>query len=86
MFYERVVHGGERPPLNKKWPEELKKLMIACWSAEMENRPTFREIVEKLDLMLEHEKGGGTGTAVKRKVTNTVRRISGMIDRHSTWF
>jgi hypothetical protein len=86
MFYERVVHGGERPPLNKKWPEELRKLMTDCWSAEMENRPTFTEIAKRLDSMLEQEKGGGPGTAVKRKVSNTVRKISGMIDRHSTWF
>lgn len=86
MFYERVVHGGERPPLNKKWPEELRNLMTACWDAEMEKRPTFREIVEKIDSMLEHEKVVGPGTAVKKKVSNTVRRISGIIDRHSTWF
>lgn len=88
LFYERVVHGGERPPLSKKWPEELKKLVIACWSAEMENRPAFREIVEKLDSMLENEKagGGGPGTTVKKKVSKTVRKISGIIDRHSTWF
>lgn len=86
MFYERVVHGGERPALNKKWPDELKKLMMDCWSADMDVRPTFREIVETIDSMLNNEKPGGTGTTVKKKVSNTVRRISGMIDRHSTWF
>jgi len=89
MFYEQVVHGGERPPLNKKWPEELKKMMVDCWSADMDVRPTFSEIVEKIDSMLDSEKSGGmsTGkTVLKKKVTNTVRRISGMIDRHSTWF
>jgi Protein tyrosine and serine/threonine kinase len=86
MFYERVVHGGERPPVTKKWPEELKKLMTDCWSADMEIRPTFREIVEKIDGMLDTEKAGGTSTTVKKKVSSTVRRISGIIDRHSTWF
>lgn len=86
MFYERVVHGGERPPLNKKWPEELKKLMVDCWSADMEVRPTFREAVRKIDSLLENEKSVGTGTTVKKKVSNTVRKISGLIDRHSTWF
>lgn len=86
MFYERVVHGGERPPVNKKWPEELKKLMADCWSADMEVRPTFREIVIKIDSMLDNEKAGGATTTVKKKVTSTVRRLSGMIDRHSTWF
>lgn len=31
QFYERVVHGGERPPLSRKWPEELTSLMTDCW-------------------------------------------------------
>mmetsp|Transcript_32431 Transcript_32431/g.53635 ORF Transcript_32431/g.53635 Transcript_32431/m.53635 type:complete len:347 (+) Transcript_32431:871-1911(+) len=31
QFYERVVHGGERPPLSRKWPEELVSLMTDCW-------------------------------------------------------
>jgi serine/threonine protein kinase len=79
LFYERVVHGGERPPLNKKWPSELCKVISDCWDAEIENRPSFREVVERIDSLLSKEKEGGVS---KR----TLRRISGMIDRHSTWF
>lgn len=30
-FYTRIVDGGERPPLNKKWPKELTKLVTDCW-------------------------------------------------------
>ena len=30
-FYQKVVHDGERPPLNKKWPENLVELMTSCW-------------------------------------------------------
>ena len=30
-FYARVVHGGERPAINKKWPEDLVQLMKSCW-------------------------------------------------------
>jgi len=30
-FYSRVVHGGERPAINKKWPEDLVLLMKSCW-------------------------------------------------------
>ena len=86
MFYERVVHGGERPPLNKKWPEELKKLMTDCWSADLEVRPAFSEIVTKLDSLLENEKSGGASATVKKKMSSTVRRLTTMIDRHSTWF
>ena len=31
QFYARVVHGGERPIPNRKWPEELVSLMTECW-------------------------------------------------------
>jgi len=80
-FYERIVHGGERPPLNKKWPQELTNLMSECWDADMHNRPTFRDIVRRLDSLSSEEKGGAAG---KRK--QFLPKISGMIDRHSTWF
>ena len=81
MFYERVVHGEERPPMNKKWPQELCDLIAECWSADLERRPSFGEVVERIDGLLAKEKEGGTN-----KKSNTFRRISGMIDRHSTWF
>lgn len=79
MFYERVVHGGERPSLNKKWPPELCQLISECWDAEIENRPNFGNIVQRLDGLLLKEKEGGSKKSISR-------RISGMIDRHSTWF
>jgi serine/threonine protein kinase len=78
-FYERVVHGGERPSLNKKWPSELCKLISDCWNADIDSRPTFRGVVETIDLLLSREKEGGKGNSALRK-------ISGMIDRHSSWF
>mmetsp|Transcript_24913 Transcript_24913/g.57483 ORF Transcript_24913/g.57483 Transcript_24913/m.57483 type:complete len:1009 (-) Transcript_24913:439-3465(-) len=30
-FYRRVVYGGERPQLHKKWPPNLSKLLSDCW-------------------------------------------------------
>ena len=48
MFYEQVVHGGERPPLNNKWPPELCKLISSCWSIEIDDRPNFGGIVDKI--------------------------------------
>ena len=92
-FYEQVVHGGERPPIKSKWPEPVSSLITQCWDADMWNRPTFREIVERIDAMLEKEIGsssqvrrvsGSTGSSGGKKPL--VQRISGMIDRHSTWF
>eukprot|EP00816_Leptocylindrus_hargravesii_P009639 CAMPEP_0196802092 /NCGR_PEP_ID=MMETSP1362-20130617/1793_1 /TAXON_ID=163516 /ORGANISM="Leptocylindrus danicus, Strain CCMP1856" /LENGTH=601 /DNA_ID=CAMNT_0042173301 /DNA_START=667 /DNA_END=2469 /DNA_ORIENTATION=- len=73
-FYVRIVDGGERPPVNKKWPKELVSLVTDCWSADIEQRPTFAAVVERLTNMISAEKGGR-----KKKV------ISALIDRHSTW-
>jgi serine/threonine protein kinase len=81
LFYERVVHGGERPPLHRKWPKELTSLMTECWDADMHKRPKFRDVVARLDAILDAEKGGPN---VKKK--QFLPKISGMIDRHSTWF
>jgi len=78
-FYEQVIHGGGRPSLSKKWPSELNKLISDCWSADIDTRPTFRNIVDTIDNLLTNEKGGKT----KGK---TLQRLSGIIDRHSTWF
>lgn len=78
-FYERIVHGGERPSLNKKWPLELCQLMKDCWNVDIDSRPCFGEILEKLDSLLSKEKAGG-------KSKGRLGRISGLIDRHSTWF
>eukprot|EP00978_Attheya_sp_CCMP212_P015916 scaffold41220_cov56-Attheya_sp.AAC.1 len=78
-FYHRVVHGGERPPINKKWPEQLVNLMTKCWSAQIETRLSFSEIVDELDDMIDKERGG-----TKKKKSK--KQFSSLIDRHSTWF
>ena len=82
LFYERIVHGGERPPLSRKWPRELCNLVAECWDVDLQHRPTFRNIVRRLDTLLEKEKG--VLSPPKRK--QFLPKISGMIDRHSTWF
>ena len=82
LFYERVVHGGERPPLHRKWSKELTALMSECWDADMNNRPRFRDIVSRLDSLVDKEKGGSSASKKKQFLP----KISGMIDRHSTWF
>jgi serine/threonine protein kinase len=101
LFYERVVHGGERPTLGRKWPSELTTLITECWDADIFNRPKFRDIVIRLDAMLLKEKGGGKSTShytngaghqkdatdpKEPKPRKFLPKLSGMIDRHSTWF
>ena len=75
-LYEQVVHGGGRPPLNKKWPSELNILISDCWNVDIKVRPTFGEIVDMIDNLLTNKKGGKT----KGK---TLQRLTGLIDRHS---
>lgn len=82
-FYNRVVHGGERPAINKKWPEDLTELMKSCWDAEIVHRPNFSDIVEILDSMLAGEKDGDTK---KKRQRPKNKFVSALIDRHSTWF
>jgi len=79
-FYQRVVSNGERPPLGKKWPEALCRLITDCWDSDHMKRPTFGQIERRIQLMMNEEKGGG----VQKK--KSLRRITGIIDRHSTWF
>lgn len=51
-FIDKIVKGNVRPPLNKKWPQKLSKLMIHCWSPVIEERPNFDEIVRLLDSLI----------------------------------
>ena len=53
----------------------FKMLFFAIFSADKDKRPNFDQIVRRLDDMMITEKGGG----IRRKV-------SSLIDRHSTWF
>lgn len=41
--------------LPKKVPEQLKELLIRCWSMNAENRPTFEEIHQNLMLLKPRE-------------------------------
>jgi hypothetical protein len=50
-----------------------------CRSAQIEQRLSFAEIVDELDDMIDKERGG----AKKKK---SKKKVSGLIDRHSTWF
>ena len=46
--FARLVCGpdGRRPPLDKKWPDELRKLLTRCWDPEFAKRPDFAEVVD----------------------------------------
>lgn len=80
-FYERIVHGGERPPVNRKWPKDLVNLMTDCWDDDLHNRPKFRDVRKRLDDILSKEKGA------KNARKQLLPKIgAAMTNRHSTWF
>ena len=47
-FEQRVARGGERPPVNSGWTEDLKHLLAECWQAESAARPEFAQLVPRI--------------------------------------
>jgi serine/threonine protein kinase len=73
QFYQKVVIRCERPIINKKWPEGLVSLMTKCWSFNPGMRPTFSQIVDVMDDLLNQNKEDGN-------------RKNLFINRPSSWF
>ncbi|CAM9527385.1 unnamed protein product [Ectocarpus sp. 6 AP-2014] len=55
-FYERVVNAGARPNLDSAWPQDLRKLISQCWHADVDRRPNFRTIAERLRTLYSNAK------------------------------
>jgi serine/threonine-protein kinase CTR1 len=49
-FVSRVVHGDVRPAIRKIGSKRLKELLQASWHPNPDARPSFRTIVEQLEL------------------------------------
>ena len=54
-FYEKVVHGGYRPEITRKFPSDLSNLIQKCWSPQPDICPNFDKIVDILGEMLKKE-------------------------------
>lgn len=48
-FYDCVIYGHERPPIDHKWDNALIDLLQKCWSSNYDDRPSFRQIIQILD-------------------------------------
>lgn len=48
---QKVVIGGDRPPLRKSWPERLRKLLASAWDPDHTKRPSAAEIVAVLKIV-----------------------------------
>jgi serine/threonine protein kinase len=43
-YRTRVIKKGERPPMDTSWPVEIQELLKKCWSSEMNERPTMKQV------------------------------------------
>lgn len=55
QYFDRIVIGGERPRLEKRWPEGFKQLLVDCWQEDKNLRPSFSTVVKELDALIEDE-------------------------------
>ena len=46
--YATRVNSGWRPPLPVEWPEELSRIVSDCWAQNPSDRPSMREVVQRL--------------------------------------
>lgn len=56
IFFEKVVRGKYRPVLDRLWPKKLCGLLESCWNDDYRRRPSFPEVLEKLDEIIEDNK------------------------------
>jgi len=65
MLYTDVIYGGRRPRMPKQWPGGFRDLLKDCWHPEASRRPTFREVLERLQQLLV-QSGDGSDRLGKR--------------------
>ena len=81
-FYEKVVYGGLRPEISKKFPNDLSNLIKSCWDIDPQVRPSFHSIHFALAEMLRNEV---SRPSRERRGMGNFARMMGHA-RHSTWF
>ena len=43
-YYNRVLLGGERPPVNKNWPPLTREMMQEAWAPNPNDRPIIKRV------------------------------------------
>ena len=89
-FMEHVVHRGERPKLDKSWPQSFSKMMAACWNKDQKLRPSFKELSRLLQSLINEPSGSPRGaTSSSSTSTSDVTKdmnVGSKKERQSTWF
>ena len=76
---QRVVIGGERPALNKGWPDGLRKLLASAWHPDHSKRPTASQVVVALRHTRAQLPGQQGSTSARPSSTKSASR------RRQTW-
>lgn len=51
-YMEKVVMGGQRPTLDRRWPKRLRSLLEGCWHEDKSLRPDFSVVLEEIDYLI----------------------------------
>lgn len=81
-FMRMVVLGGDRPQVDKAWPDGFINLLSSCWNSDPNARPSFSEIVSELTRLFDDL--GGKAWPKKGRVFSP--RNSSRTPPQSTWF
>lgn len=92
-FMRLVVHGGERPKLDKSWPVGFSNLLVSCWHRDPLQRPSFAQITVTLtSLMEEVIKPSWSSPIQRNSVTSAAPAAAATAgqpkksERQSMWF
>ena len=71
QFRKKVVNGGTRPKMNKKWPASLCVLLARCWSTDLKQRPTSEEA---MDIIRKEILGAGNSNDMALDISNRTEK------------
>lgn len=74
-FVLAVFRDHVRPPLFEEWHAEFRSLLSDCWDKDMDNRPDFEEVIQRIDSLLSTEEAKARKKARTRKLS-VAQRIS----------
>lgn len=57
-FMKLVVHGSMRPPVPKSWPKSVKIMLNRCWSKNLSERLSIKEVSSTLKQQITYLRGG----------------------------
>jgi len=73
--FKQATLSGNRPKLPETWPDELQNLLLLCWDATPGNRPSFEQVVHKLEEIFAKVEQSEYEAAVNEKILDETARF-----------